>query len=206
MSERTWQIASWWCELADPELTAVYAESQDEKRPASRVLRDGLCHEIVMSFVHHTTDAVQSSLLRSLGFWLSTLLIERPAHGKLVKDAVVLKEYVALQLSVCHSRLGLFLVCQKIAHPLLNLSAGSKGRSARRCQSCFSSFDDVNLETCRSEDTSVGVTILMPAWQRGVSRLIEVHGYHPSTLVQTQKMSPLESHREYRTRQVSTTT
>ena len=40
---------------------------------------------------------------------------------------------------------------------------------------------------CRSEDTSVGVTILIPAWQQRVSRLIEVHGYHPSTLVQTQK-------------------
>ena len=32
-------MASWLYELADPELTAMYAESQDEKRPASYVLR-----------------------------------------------------------------------------------------------------------------------------------------------------------------------
>ena len=49
-----------------------------------------------MSFVHHTIDASQSSLLRSPGFWLPTLLTERHAHRKDVKDAVVLKEYVAL--------------------------------------------------------------------------------------------------------------
>ena len=87
--------------------------------PGQPCLPRCLCHE-----------TVQSSLLRSLGFWLSTLLIERRAHRKLVRDAVVL----TLQLSVCHLRLGLFLVCQKITHLLLNLSAGSKGRSARRCQ------------------------------------------------------------------------
>ena len=111
---RKWQ--SWLYGLADPELAAVYAESQDEKRDrhdsiksltahwenfqsnvtswASRVLRHGLCHEVVMSFEHHTTDAVQSSLLRSPGFWLPTLPTERHAHEKHVKDA----EYVALHV------------------------------------------------------------------------------------------------------------
>ena len=48
--------------LADPELTAVY-ESQDKKRPASRVLLNAFRHKIVMSFVPHTIDAVQTSLL-----------------------------------------------------------------------------------------------------------------------------------------------
>ena len=51
--------------LADPELTAVYAESQDKKRLAICVLRNVLRHEFVMSFVPHTIGAVQTSLLRS---------------------------------------------------------------------------------------------------------------------------------------------
>ena len=71
------KLQTWLYKLADPQLTAVYAESQDERRErhdsietltahwenlqsnvtswASRVLRDGLCHEVVMRFVHHTT-------------------------------------------------------------------------------------------------------------------------------------------------------
>ena len=65
-------MASWLYELADPELTAMYAESQDENtRPA------------VSSEMSLSRDC-QSSLLRSLGFWLSTLLIEKRAHRKLV--------------------------------------------------------------------------------------------------------------------------
>ena len=59
---------------------------------ASLVFRDGLCHEIVMHFVYLTSEVVQSSLLRSPGFWLPTLPKERRAHGKHVIDAVVLKE------------------------------------------------------------------------------------------------------------------
>ena len=53
-------------ELADPELTAVYAESQDKKRPASRVFLNAFRHKIMMSFVPHTVDAVQTSLLGHL--------------------------------------------------------------------------------------------------------------------------------------------
>ena len=41
--------------------------------------------------------------------------------------------------------------------------------SMSACQSCFFSFDAVNLTTCSSDDTSVGVTILYLLWQRGVS-------------------------------------
>ena len=122
------KLQTWLYKLADPQLTAVYAESQDERRErhdsietltahwenlqsnvtswASRVLRDGLCHEVVMRFVHHTTEAVQSSLLRSPGFWLSTLPTERHVHGKHTNDVAVLKEYVALTgCQSCHSRL-----------------------------------------------------------------------------------------------------
>ena len=40
--------------LADPVLTTVSAESQDKKRPASRVLLNAFRHKIVMSFVPHT--------------------------------------------------------------------------------------------------------------------------------------------------------
>ena len=73
------------------------------------------------ALVHHTTDAVQSSLLRSPGFWLTTLPTERHAHGKHVKDAAMLKGTWPSSCQSHHSRLGLFLTCQKIAHRLLNL-------------------------------------------------------------------------------------
>ena len=85
-------------ELADPQPTAVYAERQDERRErhvsvetltsnwerlqsnvtscATRVLRDGLCHDVVMRFVHHTTEVVQSSLLLS-PVWIPTLPTDR---------------------------------------------------------------------------------------------------------------------------------
>ena len=113
----------------DPELTAAYAD---------RPLRDFAVERNIMGqpcplrcslprgrdeLVHRTTDAVQSSLLRSPGFCSSR---------KACKNAAVLKEHVAFQLSVCHSRLGPFLACQKISNPLLNLSAGSTDRSAGR--------------------------------------------------------------------------
>ena len=72
------KLQSWLYELAGPEFTDVHAESQDVRRErhsdvtswAIRVLRDGLYDEVVMRFVHDTTEAVQSSLLRSPGFCL----------------------------------------------------------------------------------------------------------------------------------------
>ena len=172
------KLQTWFYKLADPQLTAVYAESQDERRErhdsietltahwenlqsnltswASRVLRDGLCHEVVMRFVHHTTEDVQSSLLRSPGFWLPTLPTERHVHGNHAKDAAVLKEYVALTgCQSCHSRLvPLSGVSEDCASTLESVCGKYGSLSTGACQSCFSSIDAVNLGTCSSDDTS----------------------------------------------------
>ena len=87
---------SWLYKLADLELTAVYAESQDEKRPASYVLRDGLCHKVVMSFMHHTTDAVQSSLLAHLVSGLFPLPTKKHCHRSMPIIPLCSKENVVL--------------------------------------------------------------------------------------------------------------
>ena len=68
-------------ELADPELTAVYAESQNKKRPASRVLLSIFRHKIVMSCVPHTIDAVQTSLLGHI-ILASHAAYRKACHGR----------------------------------------------------------------------------------------------------------------------------
>ena len=47
-----------WQHLAGPNSQPCTLESQDEKRPASRVYQDGLYHEVVMNFLDRTTEAV----------------------------------------------------------------------------------------------------------------------------------------------------
>ena len=58
MSEWTKRICTGasWRTITDPELTAVYAESQDKKRPTICVFRNVLCHEIMLSFVPYTIE------------------------------------------------------------------------------------------------------------------------------------------------------
>ena len=72
----------------------MYAESQDEKRPASYVLRDGLCHKVVTSFMHHTTDAVQSSLLAHLVSGLSLCLQRSMSQNTVVSEDTPTLVYV----------------------------------------------------------------------------------------------------------------
>merc|ERR1712012_1237169 len=97
--------------------------------------------------VHHTTEDVQSSLLRSPGFWLPTLPTERHVHGKHANDAAVLKEYVALTgCQSCHSRLvPLSGVSADCASTLESVCGKFGSLSTGACQSCFSSIDAVNL-------------------------------------------------------------
>ena len=90
----------------DPELTVVCADCPPGEFAIERDIMGQLCPPRCSlprfrdALVHHTTDAVPCSLLRSPSFWLPTLPAKRHAHGKHVKDAAVLKEHVALQLSV----------------------------------------------------------------------------------------------------------
>ena len=81
-----------------------------------------------MHFVHHTSEVVQSFLLKSPGFWLPTLPTERHVHGKHANEVAVLKEYVALTgCQSCHSRLVPLSGLSEDAHPRLR----STGPSAR---------------------------------------------------------------------------
>ena len=60
----------------------------------ARVLRDGLCHEVVMHLC--ITQVRLSVLSASPGFWLPTLPAERHVPGKHANEVAVLEEYVAL--------------------------------------------------------------------------------------------------------------
>ena len=96
----------------DPELTAAYADSPLRdlavEQPCS--LRWSLPRGRA-ELVHRTTNAVQSSLLRSPGFCsLSCRCVER-ARG--------------FPVVICYSRLGPFVACHKIAYPLLRSTGPS---------------------------------------------------------------------------------
>ena len=81
-----------------------------------------------MHFVYHASEVVQSSLLRSPGFWLPTLSTERHVHGKHANEVAVLKSAKPLRVVRLATRNScFFLACQKIVHPLLR----STGPSAR---------------------------------------------------------------------------
>ena len=116
------KLQTWLCVLAHPQFTAVYAESQDGRHErhdsagtlpvgnfaverdiiASRVLRDGLCHEVVMHFVHHTMKFFSPLFFNHLVSG-SSLCLQRDMSESTANDVVVLKEYVALALAACAS-------------------------------------------------------------------------------------------------------
>ena len=77
--------------------------------------------------VHHTTDAVQSSLLRPLGSD-SPLCLQRGHVHQSTPMRSLCEEYVALTgCQSCHSQL-VHQACLKIAQPLLR-STGSSARA-----------------------------------------------------------------------------
>ena len=101
MSKRTWrilQLASWLYELADPELTAVCAESQD-KNTLPAVFSEMVFATDRDALVHHTSEVVSALCFDHL-VSSSLRCLLRGVLRKHVKDAVVLKEYVALHVSV----------------------------------------------------------------------------------------------------------
>ena len=112
--------------LAHPEFPAVYAESQDVRRErhdkadrllgnfaverdiiASLVLRDSLCHVVVM---HLCITQVRLSVLSTsvTWFWITTLTTERHVHGRHAIEVAVLKVRGPHGLSVLPLQLVLF--------------------------------------------------------------------------------------------------
>lgn len=115
--------------LADQELVNVYADATDNRRErhssvaaleehwqrlaggaappeALRVLRDGLCHEVVMRFVHHTTQAVRDLLQGDETFVLPTLPTLRHKHDGRAETLEAHREYEkATGCLACHARL-----------------------------------------------------------------------------------------------------
>ena len=88
----------------------------------TRVLRDGLCHDVEMRLVHHTAD-----LLRSPDIWIPTLPTERHVHEGHPNDSPVLKRVRGAHglsifpLATCAS----FGRVHLIADPVLNRCAAS---------------------------------------------------------------------------------
>lgn len=115
-------------EAAEQELLAIYANVTDNRRErhssmqsmkehweklvavtpdrAVPMLRDGLCHEIVMRFVHHTTENVKKHLLRDDSFFLPSLPTDHHFHDGHTETLQAHQEYVAATgCQACHSRL-----------------------------------------------------------------------------------------------------
>jgi len=115
-------------QVAEIELLQIYREVTDNRRerhdsveamkahwddllastPASTLptLRDGLCHEVVMRFVHHTTDKVKEQLSEDTTFFLPTLPTTKHAHDGAADSLRAHQEYErATGCQACHSRL-----------------------------------------------------------------------------------------------------
>jgi len=115
-------------EVAEPALLAIYNGSHDNRRERHAsmadlrdhwrsllteasaddelVLRDALCHDVVMRFVHHTTAQTRQGLTIDPKFVLPTLPTHRHVHNGEASSARFHKEYVAASgCQACHSRL-----------------------------------------------------------------------------------------------------
>ena len=123
--------AEWLYELA------IRAHSRVRWPPAERLCSRTWHHEsAVSSELVFTTKAAMSLCIAnrrrsvfsaSITWFLAPHLpTERHAHEKHVKTPLCWKSTWSSSCQSCHSRYGPFLACQKIAHPLLNLSPGCK--------------------------------------------------------------------------------
>ena len=123
----------------------MYAESQDEKRPVSYPPRWSLPRGRDELCASH--NCCRSVLSASVTWSLAPYAAYREACSRKARQRCRCVERVRGPpcCQSCHLRLDLCLACQKIAHPLLNLCAGIRVAQHGRCQSCFSSFDAVNL-------------------------------------------------------------
>jgi len=115
-------------ELAEPGLLAIYNSSQDNRRERHSsvqaltrhwddllsetradtlgVLRDALCHDVVMRFVHHTTEQTRLYLSKHTNLVLPTLPTNRHLYNGDVTTANAYHEYIAASgCQACHSRL-----------------------------------------------------------------------------------------------------
>lgn len=146
----------------DPLLAAIYREAKDNRRerhhsvaalqlhqqrlvdesPAEvmPMLRDALCHEVVMRFVHHTTDAVKKSLAGDLSVKLPTLPTHQYVHDGDPRTLAAFQEYsTATGCQACHSRLVPLPSPQPSArcNAQLSFQCGKRGQLLKsRCDEC----------------------------------------------------------------------
>lgn len=155
------------------ELLSIYSEATDNRRERHSsvdsmnehwenllartpengmpMLRDSLCHEIVMRFVHHTTDAVKEHLLKDAEFVLPSLPTEQHLPPS---DSAKLahEEYVAATgCQACHSRL-VPLPSPETPDCDAQLKAKCGKRGVLMKDSCFSCVKQAELSACSAAE------------------------------------------------------
>ena len=131
-TRRTWQIA----QAAKLVVRACRSRAHsrercksDKKRPASYVLRDGVCHKVVMTFMHHTTDAVSPLCFAHHGFLAFPSAYKEACHRSMPIMPFCSK-------NMCYRACVSFWCVRRYTH--LGLCARRTGSfNISDCQSCF---------------------------------------------------------------------
>lgn len=164
--------------MAEPELVRVYAETSDNRRErhasvenmrahwntltsdasaeALPILRDALCHEVVMRFVHHTTENVKALLRKDVSFFMPTLPTTQHTHDGRIEVLAAHREYVlATGCQACHSRL-IPLPAKEASQSCraqLSKQCGKYGQLKKQaCTSCTLNNSSKALSACSLDD------------------------------------------------------
>jgi len=161
--------------VADPRLVSVYVETTDNRRErhaslddmarywssltagdvpeVKAMLRDSLCHEVVMRFVHHTTESAKTHLKQDPSFVMPTLPTVKHANDGRIEVQAAHKEYaLATGCQVCHSRL--------VPLPSPEAAQSCKAQIAKQCgkygqlkgKACADCTSSKDLSACSVQD------------------------------------------------------
>jgi len=156
-------------EVAEAELDSVYQKTNDNRRErhaslqdmaahwsnltfgaskeAMLVLRDALCHEVVMRFVHHTTESKKALLQQDPSFIVPTLPTWQHSNNGQVELQAAYREYVAATgCQACHSRL--------VPLPSLEPSQSCRAQITEKCGKYGQQMKDACTKCVQQASTS----------------------------------------------------
>lgn len=121
------------------------------------VLRDGLCHDVVMRFAHHTTEASRAQLTANPKFVLPALPSKKHQHDGRVETVAAFEEYEAMSgCQACHSRLvpppssPVAASCATV----LSAKCGKRGQLIKdKCTACIQEHSE-DLSVCSATEST----------------------------------------------------
>lgn len=161
--------------VSHPELLEVYARSSDgrQERHASveelrvhwdalegnttesAILRDGLCHDVVLRFAHHLSQSTRDALMAHGSFWIPSLPKHRHTNNGRKDLQQAFREYDIITFCAnCHSRLVPVPSppVSDVCNDDLTTVCGKRGMlGAVACADCVSQSDAL-LQSCTGDE------------------------------------------------------